>query len=56
MQELNFTDILTLLQLVDKHISFLERDKERNSRSVVMFQDLRSKLAKVLATYQTPTI
>ena len=45
---LSFKDLLSLLQLVDRHIEFLERDKTRNSNSIPLFEDLKKKLVAAM--------
>ena len=45
---LTFNDYLTLLQLVDKHIVFLERDKTRNANSIPLFEELKAKIVAQL--------
>lgn len=49
MKNLSFKDYLTLLQLVDRHVKFLEQDPKRNEKSLPMFESLRVTLAKCLA-------
>jgi hypothetical protein len=50
MSNLKFEDYIALLQLIDRHVKFLEKDSEKNVRSIQHFERLKANVVHCMAS------